>query len=128
MSAQGITNLIAGRKHVIYYWDSLIIIMLGFMLSYHLLAIQIALLQGLGQLFILYHDIAFGFGALMIFAILVLYTISPNFRRISKRQISPKQVMNKASQYAKESLNKAKEVLMGEWKFEVKKQNNEEEL
>ncbi len=128
MSAQGIANMIAGRKHVIYYWDSLILIMLGFMLCYHLLAIRLVLLRGLGQLFSIYHDIAYGFGSLMIFGILITYTISPNFRRISKRQVSAAQIANQATIYAKESINKVKEILKGEWKLEIKKPKDEEEL
>ncbi len=127
MSAQGITGLIAGRKHSIYYWDSLIQIMLGFMLSYHLLAIQITLRTGLGQLFSLYHDIAFGFGSIMIFFILIAYVSSPHFRRISQRQINPEVIMNKVSEYAKEYVSKATKTLKYGWKFEVKKHKDDEE-
>ena len=126
-TAQGISNLIASKKHALpYQWDSMIIMLLGFMLGYHLLAVKIALTSGLTGLYSLYHDISFGFGTLMIFGTLIMYTIKPGFRDFAKSKVSMMSAIDKASNTGLDALNNylrgvKQSIKDKNWKFEVKK-------
>lgn len=126
-TAQGISNLIASKKHALpYYWDSMIILLLGFMLGYHLLAVKIALTSGLTGLYSLYHDISFGFGTLIIFGMLLMYTAKPGFRDFAKSKVSMIGAIDKASSTGIDALNNylkgvKKSIKEKNWSFELKK-------
>jgi hypothetical protein len=97
-TAQNITRIIESKKVSLpYHWDSLIILLLGFMLGYHLLAIRIAQFSGLEFLYSIYHDIAFGFGTLTILGVLLLYAARPKFREFSQVQVSVKKAFKKGA-------------------------------
>ncbi len=133
-TAQSISNLIASKKHAIpYHWDSLIILLLGFMLGYHLLGVRIVTtIGGMTYLYSLYHDIAFGFGTLIIFGLLLLYASNKKFREFSQSKININTILNQVSNagldavnnYAKKITNTLKHK---EWSFELKKKKDDEE-
>jgi hypothetical protein len=133
-TAQSISNLIASKKHALpLHWDSLIILLLGFMLGYHLLGVKIATVSGLARLYSLYHDIAFGFGTLMIFALLILYASNNKFREFSQSKINTKTVVERVSNAGLDAVNnyanKIKNALKNkDWSFELKKKKDEEEI
>ncbi len=126
-TAQGISNLIASKKYAFpYNWDSLIILLLGFMLGYHMLAVKIALISGLKGLYSLYHDIAFGFGTLMIYALLLLYASKKEFRDFSKERITvgyaAKQLTSLGLDAVNNYLSNLKETIRKKnWAIELKK-------
>lgn len=132
-TAQSISNLIASKKHSLpYQWDSMIIMLLGFMLGYHLLAVKIALTSGLTGLYSLYHDISFGFGTLIIFGILILYTIKPSARDFAKSKVSMMSAVDKASSTGLDALNKylkgmKQSIKEKNWKIEIKKKGDDEQ-
>jgi hypothetical protein len=132
-TAQSISRLIASKKYSIpYHWDSLIILLMGFMLGYHLLGIKIALFSGLEFLYSLFHDISFGFGTLIIFGVLLLYISNPKFKRFSKPKVTLKSVVKRFSgagleavkDYAGDLRNTLKKK---NWKFELKKKKDEDD-
>ncbi len=130
-TAQGISNLIASKKHAMpYQWDSLIILLLGFMLGYHLLSVKITMSIGLRGLYSLYHNISFGFGTLILYAVLVLYTSKSGFRDFSKQRITVGYAARKLSGLGLEAVTnyvkKVKENLKTSgWSFELRKDDNE---
>ncbi|MBD3312109.1 hypothetical protein GF352_01485 [archaeon] len=132
-TAQSISRLIASKQYALpYHWDSLIILLMGFMLGYHLLGMRIALTGGFGFLYSTYHNISFGFGTLIIFGALLLYLSNPKFKRFSKPKITVGTVVKKVggasldaiADYAKHLKNKLKKK---EWTFEIKKEDREED-
>ncbi len=126
-TAQGISNFIASKKQNIpSTWDSFIIILLGFMLGYHLLSLKLIYIGGFSNLYSIYHDIAFAVGSLMIYGVLILYATNEEFRKFSKTQVSFKRAFNKLVETGLSTVNNyakgLKEILKREWTVEFKKE------
>jgi len=133
-TAASISNLIASKKYALpKQWDSLIILLLGFMLGYHLLGVRIIIVGGLGSLYSLYHDISFGFGTLIMFGTLLLYMSNKKFREFSKGKITLGYALKKASTAGLDAIGKyakgLKDTLKDkEWQIEFKKQKDDDTL
>jgi len=132
-TAQSISRLIASKKYALpYQWDSLIILLMGFMLGYHLLGVRIAFFGGMASLYSLYHDIAFGFGTLTIFGILILYLSNKSFRGFSKPKVKLMDAVKRVSGMGLEAVTDyakglTKTLKKKQWQIEIKKNKDEEE-
>ncbi len=131
-TAQSISNFIASKKHAMpYYWDSLIILLLGFMLGYHLLGVKLALFGGLKYFYGIYHDLSFGFGSIIIFGLVILYVSKPSFRSFSTQRVTLAKASRRVAVTGLKAvtnyLRSIKELISKrEWEIEIKKKTDEE--